>query len=53
MEMVAAADEVFLTNALIGLRVVGQLAGTRHQAGPVARTLAAGLRGLGVAEAVA
>jgi 4-amino-4-deoxychorismate lyase len=44
------ADEVFISNALMGIRPVTQLEGRRWSAGPVTRRLAAQIVNLGVYE---
>jgi 4-amino-4-deoxychorismate lyase len=38
------ADEIFITNSLMGIRVVHQLADSRYKTGPVTRKLFAGLQ---------
>ena len=47
---VVEADEVFISNALIGIRPVVQLEGRRWSPGPVTRSLAGQLVNLGVYE---
>jgi 4-amino-4-deoxychorismate lyase len=51
-DTVASADEIFLTNALTGLRPVRRCAGRELALGPVTRRLAAALRAHGVEEAL-
>jgi 4-amino-4-deoxychorismate lyase len=47
---VLAASELFVTNALLGLRAVSELDNRRYRVGPVARRLIAALADLGVRE---
>jgi 4-amino-4-deoxychorismate lyase len=52
-ETVSQADEIFVTNALIGLWPVRELAGKRYAIGPVTRSLLAMLTTAGVTECAA